>query len=376
MAGRAPLRSLGNRWGTRAPTLTALALLLSSDTAFAGAGSTGGTVQTFNTVDLGTVVAITTVDAVISRDQTYSYSSVVFTGPELETLIDGFTVGEILAADYGAPDDGTLTWTLPAFGSSGAAAANAPGIDGAADFRPALYTITDFHGASGFGAADPVGDELLLDAPDDVEAVLDALGGVHAIAIVPGSATTVSSVSSMSTTQITLGSTTTTSLIMNGTEPETVIDTTTYVAEAIRVDWQVTGAAEASPPPDCSHARAGMMTPWPPDHDWVDETIEGVTAAVPESISVAITAIHQDEPTTGDGSGESCPDATIGEEGAAAVRSERDGSGDGRVYHIAFTATNADGQSCNGEVTVCVPHDRSRPSCIDEGALYDSTACP
>jgi hypothetical protein len=50
---------------------------------------------------------------------------------------------------------------------------------------------------------------------------------------------------------------------------------------------------------------------------------------------------------------------------------------DGRIYHLRFTATDPAGGSCQGEVAVCVPHDQGgKPQCIDQGPLFDSTACP
>lgn len=54
------------------------------------------------------------------------------------------------------------------------------------------------------------------------------------------------------------------------------------------------------------------------------------------------------------------------------LRAERDGSGNGRVYHVDFTATDAFGAACSGEVTVCVPHDQGQGDCGDGGALYAS----
>jgi len=83
----------------------------------------------------------------------------------------------------------------------------------------------------------------------------------------------------------------------------------------------------------------------------------------------------------GDGDGNSCPDAAGVGTSTATVRSERSGQGDGRVYHIAFTATDGRGGACTGEVLVCVRHDH-RPDgvCGDGGPLFDSTAgvtpCP
>ena len=55
------------------------------------------------------------------------------------------------------------------------------------------------------------------------------------------------------------------------------------------------------------------------------------------------------------------------------MRAERDGGNDGRVYHIAFTATGASG-SCAGSVTVGVPHSQgNNGGPVDQGALYNST---
>jgi hypothetical protein len=54
------------------------------------------------------------------------------------------------------------------------------------------------------------------------------------------------------------------------------------------------------------------------------------------------------------------------------VRADRTGSGDGRVYHLAFAADDGRGGACTGTATVCVPHDQGRRTCGDGGALFDS----
>jgi hypothetical protein len=73
------------------------------------------------------------------------------------------------------------------------------------------------------------------------------------------------------------------------------------------------------------------------------------------------------------GSGNTSPDATGVGTGNPSVRAERDGGNDGRVYHIAFTATGAGG-SCTGTVTVGVPKSQgNNGGPVDQGALYDST---
>ncbi|HEX6865561.1 MAG TPA: hypothetical protein VF414_22225, partial [Thermoanaerobaculia bacterium] len=56
------------------------------------------------------------------------------------------------------------------------------------------------------------------------------------------------------------------------------------------------------------------------------------------------------------------------------VRAERSGQLDGRVYHLFFKAEDGRGGECEGEVTVCVPHD-NKGACVDQGALHDSTVC-
>ena len=51
---------------------------------------------------------------------------------------------------------------------------------------------------------------------------------------------------------------------------------------------------------------------------------------------------------------------------------ERNGSGDGRVYHISFRADDGHGE-CEGTVTVCVPLEKDE-TCLDGGDLFDSTS--
>jgi hypothetical protein len=112
---------------------------------------------------------------------------------------------------------------------------------------------------------------------------------------------------------------------------------------------------------------------WPPNHKLVSISISGVTDPDGDSITLTVTGITQDEALKGLGSGQTCPDALGVGTSTAQVRAERDGTADGRVYHIGFQATDSGGESCAGTVTVCVPHDQSGRPCIDEGPLFDST---
>jgi hypothetical protein len=55
------------------------------------------------------------------------------------------------------------------------------------------------------------------------------------------------------------------------------------------------------------------------------------------------------------------------------VRSERSGNGNGRVYRIAYTASDGKGGNCSGSVTVGVPHDQGKGrKPVDSGGSYNS----
>ncbi len=42
------------------------------------------------------------------------------------------------------------------------------------------------------------------------------------------------------------------------------------------------------------------------------------------------------------------------------------------MYHVSYTATDDKGASCDGVVTVAVPHDQDSDA-VDGGPLFDST---
>jgi cysteine-rich repeat protein len=128
-------------------------------------------------------------------------------------------------------------------------------------------------------------------------------------------------------------------------------------------------------PPSCAGAFLSPDALWPPNHKLVPVTIGGVVDPDDDPVAITVTAIAQDEPVDGTGDGGTCSDATGVGTGTAAVRAERDGGGDGRVYHVAFRASDPSGDFCDGTATACVRHDnRRRAFCVDQGPLYDSTA--
>lgn len=165
--------------------------------------------------------------------------------------------------------------------------------------------------------------------------------------------------------------------------------------------------------PVCTVATPSRSLLWPPNHKWTPITINGVTDADGGAITIKILSIFQDEATDSNGDGDTSVDGKGLGTGVAYVRAERVGDreddsdhrdgdrcehergakghkkndsceherdgrnkvrGNGRVYHITFTAADSLGASCTGEVTVGVPHDQGRHATpVDDGALYDST---
>jgi len=120
----------------------------------------------------------------------------------------------------------------------------------------------------------------------------------------------------------------------------------------------------------CDDAFPNIDKLWPPNHDIRTISILGINNN--DDYSISITKVLQDEPTAIN-PGDNSPDASVTNNDLVQLRAERDGNGDGRVYHIQFTVSdNQDRDICNGEVLVSVPHDQNKDA-IDSGARFDST---
>lgn len=164
------------------------------------------------------------------------------------------------------------------------------------------------------------------------------------------------------------------------TEPATV----TFTASVTCCDEVVCAGSDPAvftpnQPPDCSEAYPSMERLWPPNHQFEAIQVLGVTDPDGDSIAITIDAIWQDEPVNTYGDGSFAPDGFGVGTSIAEVRAERSGTkkvpGNGRVYHIVFTADDGRGMTCSGEVLVGVPHDIKDPV-IDDGPNYDSTVGP
>ncbi|HSL24546.1 MAG TPA: PKD domain-containing protein [Vicinamibacterales bacterium] len=147
--------------------------------------------------------------------------------------------------------------------------------------------------------------------------------------------------------------------------------TATDTSGASATDQVAVLVQNVNDPPACAAARASQTWLWPPDHRLVPIAISGVSDPDNTPVAIAITGIAQDEPVDGQGDGDTSPDAAnLGS--TVLLRAERTGWGDGRVYHVYFTADDGGGGTCSGRVVVGVPHSARRPA-IDDGPAYDST---
>lgn len=109
--------------------------------------------------------------------------------------------------------------------------------------------------------------------------------------------------------------------------------------------------------PDCSGADARPAVLWPPNHALVRIGIVGIVDPDGDPIVITATDVTSNEAVNAPGSGNTAPDAQLS---PLAVRAERSGQGDGRVYAISFIADDGHGGACSGTVFVCVPHDQGK----------------
>lgn len=122
-------------------------------------------------------------------------------------------------------------------------------------------------------------------------------------------------------------------------------------------------------PPNVSDAYPSDGILWPPNHRLECIQVKGVTGG--NNMTLQITGVTQDEPTNGLGDGDTAIDAVIKSNGKVLLRAERQGGGNGRVYRVYFTATNAAGSS-SGMVKVGVPHSK-KSTPVDSGSVFNST---
>jgi len=142
------------------------------------------------------------------------------------------------------------------------------------------------------------------------------------------------------------------------------------LAESLPDDVTIT-VLHLNQPPVCDRAAASPAVLWPPNHKLVAVAIVGVSDPDNTQVTLTVTGVTQDEAVNGLGDGDTSPDAVV-QGSLLALRAERSGSGNGRVYTVSFRAANSRGDTCTGRVTVCVPHDQKPATCVDDGQRFDA----
>jgi len=210
-------------------------------------------------------------------------------------------------------------------------------------------------------------------AASDLEDILSSAAGPQEGSLTLGAATNWFMVLATFHPMVTIPSTT--SSTTTTTDPTTTTSSTsTSTTTSARPPTTIT-TIPGNLPPDCSAAAASPTVLWPPNRQFVNVSVAGVTDPDGDPVAITVTGITQDKPLNDGGQGNTCPDATGVGTATASLRAEREGTGDdGRVYHVSFAADDGRGGRCTGTVTVCVPYDHGQGRvCVDQGPLFDST---
>ena len=129
--------------------------------------------------------------------------------------------------------------------------------------------------------------------------------------------------------------------------------------------------ADTNHNPDVSSATAALLAPGPPNGSFSPVRISDVTDPDGDAVTITVIGVSQDEPLLGRGTRPTCPDGRL-TQGIAAVRRERSGFGNGRVYTIEFVATDGHGGSTHGTANVCIPHDFGHDACTRDPLIVNS----
>lgn len=140
-------------------------------------------------------------------------------------------------------------------------------------------------------------------------------------------------------------------------------------------------------PPECDDADGGLVGPpvlqahtirlWPPNHKFHEISIEDCVTVVdpcdPDLHPEFIWA-SSDEPVDDIGDGHHSPDIQLSDDcQVLAVRAERQGPKDGRVYTLGVRVVNHDGDVSEAACTVVVDHDQRGTVGANSGEAYRIT---
>ena len=115
-------------------------------------------------------------------------------------------------------------------------------------------------------------------------------------------------------------------------------------------------------PPNISTVTANPASLWPPNHKMRDVAINyTATDTCPGTVNCSITNITSNEPINGTGDGDTSPDWEFVDNHNVRLRAEHAGGGNGRIYTITVTCTDAAGNTSTKTVEVHVGHNITGP---------------
>lgn len=163
----------------------------------------------------------------------------------------------------------------------------------------------------------------------------------------------------------------------DGDNASDAVDNCIAVGNGDQLDSDGDGLGDACDPtpfpnavPDCSAARPSLRRLWPANAKLRAVRILGCTDGDGHALTLRVTGVRQDEPVKGPGD-KTSPDAAGVGTATASLRAERARSGNGRVYHVSFTADDAHGGVGTGTVKVLVPL-KKNGTAVDGGPRYSS----
>jgi hypothetical protein len=114
---------------------------------------------------------------------------------------------------------------------------------------------------------------------------------------------------------------------------------------------------DTTPPTITATVMPGTL--WPPNHKYVEvkTNVTAVDLGDPEP-TITLMSVTSNEPDNAKGDGNTVDDIVIVNDFTFNLRSERAGSGSGRIYTITYKATDASGNYGIGTVTIEVPHNQ------------------
>lgn len=112
--------------------------------------------------------------------------------------------------------------------------------------------------------------------------------------------------------------------------------------------------------PTISSVSATPNVLWPPNHKMVPVTVAVSASDACSDVASRIVGVTSDEPVDGLGDGHTAPDWIVTGDLTLLVRSERSGTGDGRVYTVTIDATDESGNVSTAATTILVPHDQGK----------------